>query len=93
MATLRTCIGLRKYIASQFRPSTAKALYDHFEAKKVLDFITGGDVEVLAMKLKMHYNRPRPYQIADYYGIDLNYNKTIQHGISPYQSCIRGTYQ
>ena len=48
--------------------------------KKVLDFITGGDVEVLAMKLKMHYNRPRPYQIADYYGIDLNYNKTIQHG-------------
>jgi len=41
MATLRTCIGLRKYIASQFRPSTAKALYDHFEAKKVLDFSSG----------------------------------------------------
>lgn len=41
MAILRTCIGLRKYIASQFRPSTAKALYDHFEAKNVLDFSSG----------------------------------------------------
>ena len=29
----------------------------------------------LAMKLKMHYARPRPYQIAKYYGIELNYNK------------------
>lgn len=41
MSTLRTCIGLRKYIASQFRPSTAKAVYDHFEAKNVLDFSSG----------------------------------------------------
>tara|TARA_Y100000310_G_C20642270_1_gene794640 strand:+ start:518 stop:1660 length:1143 start_codon:yes stop_codon:yes gene_type:complete len=38
---LRTCIGLRKYIASQFRPSTAKAIYDHFGAKDVLDFSSG----------------------------------------------------
>ena len=28
----------------------------------------------------MHYGRPRPYQIAEYYGIDLDYNKDIQHG-------------
>ena len=38
---LRTCIGLRKYIASQFRPSTAKAIYDHFGAKSILDFSSG----------------------------------------------------
>jgi hypothetical protein len=48
--------------------------------KEILNFITGGDVEILAMKLKMHFNRPRPFQIADYYDIKLNYNKTIQHG-------------
>tara|TARA_R110001606_G_C15394865_1_gene652042 strand:+ start:82 stop:1197 length:1116 start_codon:yes stop_codon:yes gene_type:complete len=41
MATLRTCIALRKYIASQFRPSTAKAIYNRFEAKNVLDFSSG----------------------------------------------------
>lgn len=49
-------------------------------SKKLLDFIIGGDVEILAMKLKMHYERPRPYQIAKHYGIDLKYNKEIQHG-------------
>jgi len=39
--TLRTCIALRKYIASQFRPSAAKFIYDHFKAKNVLDFSSG----------------------------------------------------
>ena len=39
--TIRTLISLRKYIASQFRPSAAKVLYDHFEAKKILDFSSG----------------------------------------------------
>jgi hypothetical protein len=38
---LRSCIGLRKYIASQFRPSTAKAVYDYFGAVDVLDFSSG----------------------------------------------------
>ena len=38
---LRSCIGLRKYIASQFRPSTAKAVYDYFGAENVLDFSSG----------------------------------------------------
>ena len=39
--TLRTCIAMRKYIASQFRPSAAKCLYEHFNAKNVLDFSSG----------------------------------------------------
>lgn len=32
---------MRKYIASQFRPSAAKAIYDHFNAENVLDFSSG----------------------------------------------------
>ena len=39
--TLRQCIHLRKYVASQFRPSAAKAIYDHFNAKRILDFSSG----------------------------------------------------
>jgi 16S rRNA G966 N2-methylase RsmD len=38
---LRACIALRKYIASQFRPSAAKAIYNYFGAQKVLDFSSG----------------------------------------------------
>lgn len=39
--SMRTLISLRKYIASQFRPSAAKALYDYFGAKNILDFSSG----------------------------------------------------
>ena len=38
---LRNIISLRKYIAAQFRPSAAKAIYDMFEAETVLDFSMG----------------------------------------------------
>lgn len=38
---LRSCIGLRKYIASQFRPSAAKSIYEYFNAQDVLDFSMG----------------------------------------------------
>jgi len=38
---LRNAIGLRKYIASQFKPSVACFLYDFFKAKHVLDFSSG----------------------------------------------------
>ena len=38
---LRVAIAMRKYIASQFRPSAAKTIYDLFEAKNVLDFSAG----------------------------------------------------
>jgi len=34
-------IGLRKYICSQFKPNVAKALYDYFNVKNVLDFSMG----------------------------------------------------
>ena len=39
--TIRQAIALRKYTASQFRPSAAKCIYNHFKAKNVLDFSSG----------------------------------------------------
>ena len=39
--TLRTCLSLRKYICSQFKPNVAKALYDFVKAKNVLDISAG----------------------------------------------------
>ena len=39
--TLRTCIGLRKYICSQFKPNVAKVIYDKYKCKNVLDFSAG----------------------------------------------------
>ena len=38
---LRTMIGLRKYICSQFKPNVAKALYDYFDSRNILDFSAG----------------------------------------------------
>ena len=40
-AKLRTAIGLRKYIAAQFKPSVAKAIYNKFDSENVLDFSSG----------------------------------------------------
>lgn len=40
-AVLRNCIAMRKYTASQFRPSTAKFMYNYFNANKVLDMSSG----------------------------------------------------
>ena len=40
-AILRTCISLRKYICSQFKPNVAKAIYDKYKCKNVLDFSAG----------------------------------------------------
>ena len=34
---MKTAIAMRKYIASQFRPSAAKCLYDIFKAKHIFD--------------------------------------------------------
>lgn len=39
--TFRTCLSLRKYVASQFKPSVAKTVYDLFHSQKVLDFSAG----------------------------------------------------
>ena len=38
---LRSAISLRKYIASQFKPSVAKCIYQTYKAETVLDFSSG----------------------------------------------------
>lgn len=38
---VRGAMGLRKYICSQFKPNVAKALYEMFGAKVILDFSAG----------------------------------------------------
>ncbi len=40
-ATLRSIIRLRKYVAAQFPPAAAKAIYDYFAPQRVLDFSMG----------------------------------------------------
>jgi len=40
-SSIRSCLTLRKYIASQFKPSIAKAFYDRFRSKNILDFSMG----------------------------------------------------
>lgn len=40
-ADIRTAIGIRKYIASQFKPACAKTIYDLFNAKRVYDPSSG----------------------------------------------------
>lgn len=64
--SLRSCIALRKYIASQFRPSAAKAIYETFNSQNVLDFSSGwGDRLSGAMATP---------NIKTYTGIDPNQN-------------------
>lgn len=72
---LRNLISLRKYIASQFRPSAAKAIYDYFQAETVLDFSMGWGDRILGAHASKYVKR--------YVGIDPNknlfdgYNKQI----------------
>ena len=62
----RNLITLRKYIASQFRPSAAKAIYDYFNAEHVLDLSMGwGDRLAGAAASK---------SVKGYVGIDPNIN-------------------
>ena len=49
-SSLRTAISLRKYIASQFKPSVAKCVYEHFGAEHVLDFSTGWGDRMVAFQ-------------------------------------------
>ena len=38
---LRAALSLRKYICSQFKPNVAKAIYDRYKCKNILDFSMG----------------------------------------------------
>lgn len=40
-AVLRSFISKRSYVASQFKPSVAKAIYDYFEGENIIDLCAG----------------------------------------------------
>lgn len=63
---LRTIISLRKYIAAQFRPSAAKAIYDYFQAETVLDFSMGWGDRILGAHASEY--------VKKYVGFDPNVN-------------------
>jgi hypothetical protein len=75
---LRAAIGMRKYIASQFRPSAAKSIYAHFGANSeaVLDTSAGWGDRLSAFLASNH--------LKYYYGTDPNqnlfagYNKQVE---------------
>lgn len=81
-ARLRTALSLRGYVASQFRPSAAKAMYELYKAKNILDFSSGwGDrlAGFYASKYSISYKGydPNTRLIEGYLGqIDL-YEKDI----------------
>ena len=61
--TLRMCIQMRMYMAAQYPPAVAKALYNLFEAKDVLDFSMGWGDRLAGF----HASNAKSY-----YGIDPN---------------------
>lgn len=63
---LRNIISLRKYIAAQFRPSVAKAIYDMFQAGTVLDFSMGWSDRILGAHTSKY--------VKKYVGFDPNIN-------------------
>jgi len=63
---LRNIISLRKYIAAQFRPSAAKAIYDYFQAETVLDFSMGWGDRILGAHTSKY--------VKKYVGFDPNIN-------------------
>lgn len=73
---LRNIISLRKYIAAQFRPSAAKAIYDYFKAETVLDFSMGWGDRILGAHTSDY--------VKKYVGFDPNTNL-----INGYESQIK----
>lgn len=63
---LRNIISLRKYIAAQFRPSAAKAIYDYFKAETVLDFSMGWGDRILGAHASEY--------VKNYVGFDPNHD-------------------
>ena len=62
-----------------------KFVYQYYEKlsgqklpRVFIEILNGGDVETLAMKLKVHYKRPRPYELALHHDVYFKYNKKIQ---------------
>ena len=47
-----------------------------YDAREIKDLVD--DAGILILRLKKAHNRPRPYQLAQYHGIDLGHNEDVQ---------------
>lgn len=79
---IRTAAANRKYVAAQFRPSAAKALYDLYGGGRVLDFSAGwGDrlSAALACSKVNHYTGIDPnFRLHDGYAAQVEtYNRNL----------------
>ena len=75
----KTALALRKYIASQFRPTAAAAVYKMFNAKSIYDPCGGwGDrmVAAIAHNIDYHCNDTNPLAIAGYASMQYMYQPT-----------------
>jgi len=80
MAQLRTSIGLRYHMCSQFRPSAARTLYEHFGANRILDCSAGwGDRCVAAIDKEQYLGvDPSPKLVPLYEKMLYTYRRVIQ---------------
>lgn len=80
MSQLRTAIGLRYHFCSQFRPSAARTMYMHFNAKRILDSSAGwGDRCVAAIDYDQYLGvDPNPRLIPLYKEMLHAYRRVIQ---------------
>jgi len=78
----RSALSMRKYIASQFRPSAAKALYELFNAKRIYDPCGGwGDrlTAAMASDIEFYYCRDvNPLVFAGYVLQEQYYETDVQ---------------
>lgn len=73
----KTALALRKYIASQFRPTAALALYSMFKAKRIYDPCGGwGDrlIAAMAANLEYHCRDTNPLALAGYAAMEHMYD-------------------
>lgn len=76
----KTALALRKYIASQFRPTAALAVYKHFNATSIYDPCGGwGDrmVAAMAANLQYHCRDVNPLVIAGYASMQYMYGGNV----------------
>ena len=84
LQSLRMATTLRKYVASQFKPSIAKAFYDYFGSVNVLDFSAVGVIGLgfIVERLQNHSLglTPTP-QIIQTIKDKLSFIKNIKHSL------------
>ena len=71
--------GERKKLDKKFLELLLDFAQDHnlkHDAREIRDLVE--DSAILILRLKKAYNRPRPYQLAEYHGVELGYNKEVQ---------------